>query len=51
LILDGYVFVAAKYVLDLLSETWMLDFRVVDAPMDYHVKLDANMGELFADVG
>ena len=29
----------------------MLDSRMVDTPMDYHVKLNANMGELFADVG
>ena len=40
-----------KYVLDLLLEIRMLDSRSVDIPMDYHVKLDANMGELFADVG
>jgi len=40
-----------KYVLDLLSETGMLDSRPVDTPMDYHVKLDVNMGKLFADVG
>ena len=29
----------------------MLDSQPVDTPMDYHVKLDANMRELFADVG
>jgi len=40
-----------EYVLDLLLEIRMLDSRSVDIPMDYHVKLDANMGELFADVG
>jgi len=40
-----------KYVLDLLLGTWKLDSRPVDTFMDYHVKLDANMGELFADVG
>jgi len=40
-----------KYVLDLLSETGMLDSRPIDTPMDYRVKLDAKMGELFADVG
>jgi len=28
----------------------MLDSRPVDTPRDYHVKLDANMRELFADV-
>lgn len=39
-----------KYVLDLLSETRMLDFWPVNTPMDYHVKLDADMEELFADV-
>ena len=37
-----------KYVLNLLSETWMLDSR--PTLMDYHVKLDADMGELFAVV-
>ena len=40
-----------KYVLDLLSETGMLDSRPVDTLMDYHVKLDANIGELFANIG
>ena len=38
------------YVLDLLSETWMLNSRSVDTPTDYHVKLDADIGELFVDV-
>jgi len=28
----------------------MLDSRPVDTLMDYHVKVDANMGELFADI-
>jgi len=40
-----------KYVLDLLSDIGILDSRPIDTPMDYHVKLDANIGELFADVG
>ena len=40
-----------KYFLDLLSDTRMLDSRSVDTPMDYHVKLDANTGELFENVG
>ena len=40
-----------KYVLDLLSETGMLDSRPVNTLMDYHVKLDADIGELFTDVG
>ena len=40
-----------KYVLDLLLETEMLDSRLVDTPMNYYVKLDANMRELFIDVG
>ena len=29
----------------------MLNSRSVDTPMDYHVNLDANMRELFADIG
>ena len=29
----------------------MLDSQPVDTPMNYHVKFDANMGELFVDVG
>ena len=29
----------------------MLDSQPVDTPLDYQVKLDANMGELFANVG
>jgi len=29
----------------------MLDSRMINTLMDYHVKLDANMRELFADVG
>ena len=40
-----------KYVLDLLSKTWMLDSRLVDTLMDYHVKFDADRVEFFADVG
>ena len=40
-----------KYVLDLLSDIGILDSRPIDTPMDYHVKLDANIGELYADVG
>jgi len=39
-----------KYVLNLLSEARMLDSSLIDILMDYHVKFDANMGELFADV-
>ena len=40
-----------KYVFNLLSETGILDSRTVDTLMDYHVKLDANMRELFANIG
>jgi len=36
--------------MDLLSETMILDLRPVDTFMDYHVKLNAIMGELFANV-
>ena len=37
-----------KYVLDLLSETWMLNSLSIDAHMNYHVNFDAGIGELFA---
>jgi len=40
-----------KYVLNLLSKTGMLDSQPIDTLMDYHVKLDTDMGELFANVG
>jgi len=46
----GMYMLQRKYVFDLLSETEMLDSLSVDTPIDYHVKLDANIGELFADV-
>lgn len=38
-------------MLDLLSETGLLGARPVDTPMDSAVKLNADHGDLFADVG
>jgi len=43
--------VQCKYVLNLLLETGMLNSRPVDIPINYHVKLDSDMGELIEDVG
>lgn len=40
-----------KFVLDLLSETGLLGARPVDTPMDSTVKLDAEQGKPFHDVG
>ena len=40
-----------KYILNLLSETGVLDSRPINTPIDYHVQLDADVRELFVDVG
>ena len=36
-----------KYVLDILEETGMLDYKPVDNPMDLHVKLVPGQGNLY----
>ncbi len=35
----GIVISQRKYVLDMLEETWMLDCKAIDTPMDPDVKL------------
>ena len=38
-----------KYALDILSETGMLDCKLVDTPMDLNVKLLLGQGERLVD--
>ena len=40
-----------KYVLDILEETGMLDYKPVDTPMDPDVKLVPRQGEPLRDPG
>ena len=46
-----YVFVTAQVYPGLAFGDKDVGFLAVDTPMNYHVKLDANTGELFANVG
>ena len=41
----GVVMSQRKYVLDILEETGMLDYKLVDTPMDPNVKLVPRQGE------
>ena len=40
-----------KYTLDILTDTSMLDCKLVDTPMDPNVKLVPSQGELLQDLG
>ena len=40
-----------KYALDILEETGMLDYKLVDTPMDPNVKLIPGQGEPLGDPG
>ena len=40
-----------KYVLDILEETGMLDYKPEDTPMDSNVKLVPRQGEPLRDLG
>ena len=42
---SGVVMSQRKYVLDILEETGMLDYKLVDTPMDPNVKLVPGQGE------
>ena len=46
---DGVVTSQRKYALDILQETGMIDYRLVDSPMDPNQKLTTKEGELFSD--
>jgi len=48
---EGISIFQRKYVLDILEETWMLDYKPVDTPMDPNVKRLKNQGELYLDPG
>jgi GR25 family glycosyltransferase involved in LPS biosynthesis len=47
----GIAICQRKYVLDILEETWMLDCKPVDTPMDPNVRLLQNQGEPYSDPG
>ena len=40
-----------KYTLDILTDTGMLDCKLIDTPMDPNVKLVTGQGELLRDPG
>ena len=40
-----------KYVLDILEETGILDYKPIDTPMDSNVKLAPGQGEPLRDLG
>ena len=40
-----------KYTLDILADTGMLDYKLVDTPMDLNVKLVPSQGEPLRDLG
>ena len=46
---SGVVMSQRKYVLDILEETGMLDYKPVDTPMDLNVKLVPRQGEPLRD--
>ena len=48
---SGVVMSQRKYVLDILEETGMLDYKLVDTPMDPNVKLILGQGEPLQDPG
>ena len=40
-----------KYVLDIFEKTGMLDYKLVDTPLDSDVKLVPRQGEFLRDLG
>ena len=46
---SGVVMSKKKYVLDILEETGMLDYKPIDTPMDPNVKLVPRQGEPLRD--
>ena len=46
---SGVVMFQRKYVLDILEETGMLDYKSIDTPMDPNVKLVPGQGEPLRD--
>ena len=48
---SGVVMSQRKYVLDILEESGMLDYQLVDTPMDPNVKLVPGQGEPLRDPG
>ncbi|XP_031278222.1 uncharacterized protein LOC116136688 [Pistacia vera] len=46
---SGIVISQRKYVLDILEETWMLDCRPMDSPIDPNLKLSPGQGEALTD--
>ena len=48
---SGVVISQRKYILDILTDTGMLDCKHVDTPMDPNIKLVPGQGELLRDPG
>ena len=46
---DGVVISQRKYALDILEETCMQNYRLVDSPMDPNLKLMADQSEVYPD--
>ena len=48
---SGVVISQRKYTLDILADTGMLDYKLVDTPMDLNVKLVPSQGEPLKVIG
>ena len=46
---EWVVFCQRKYVLDILKETYMIDYKSLDCPIDPNKKLKAKQGKTFFD--